>query len=314
MPNGHRYRRRSISGALLLITLGLIFLYANLRPDFDPWSVLSRYWPLLLIFWGIGRIVDYFVFERVDAQGNVVRPGHSGEIFGVLVLIVLLFLAFGHTRLGGKMLHEEMHVDRGDATAVDVSIGLSAGELKVSGGASPDKLMEGNFDYRQPEGKPEVNYHSSAKEGTLSISQGETKLTTHWGTASNKWDIHLNDDVPSNLKIEMGAGTGDLHLAGMNLGRLQLELGAGRLDADLTGAWKRNVDVDIEGGVGSASIRLPTAIGVTVHASGGIGSVDAGGLTEHGDEYVNDAYGKSNVTMHVTVEGGVGHIRLISPE
>jgi hypothetical protein len=67
---------------------------------------------------------------------------------------------------------------------------------------------------------------------------------------------------------------------------------------------------DIEGGVGEAQIRLPKNVGVIVEASGGIGSVDAHGLKRQGDRYVNDAYGKSAATIHLKVEGGVGHIGL----
>jgi hypothetical protein len=312
MANGLPRRRRSITGALILITLGLILLYANLRPDFDPFSMLWRYWPLLLIFWGIGRIVDYFVFERPDAQGQVTRSGHSGEFFGVLILIVLIVIAFNHSHLGGKMIHEQHYVDRGSSSSVSVSVELSAGELAISGGAAPDKLLEGDFNYREREGRPEVEYSSTGKEGRLSITQGETRIHTHWGTGGNKWDLRLNKEVLSDLKVEVGAGRGDLHLAGMNLGHVDLEMGAGRVDADLTGDWKRDVEVNIQGGVGSAMIRLPKSIGVEVHASGGIGSIDTSGMTHKNDEYVNDAYGKSPITMHVTVEGGVGHIRLVS--
>jgi hypothetical protein len=312
MPDGYPRRRRSITGALILITLGLIFLYANLRPEFDPWSILARYWPLLLIFWGIGRIVDYFVFERVDAQGNVVRPGHSGEVFGILVLIVLVVLAMNHSRLGGKMIHVEHHVDRGAASSMNVSVELSAGDLDISGGAAPDKLLEGDFNYREHEGAPEVNYSSTGKEGSVTIRQGDGQFHTHWGTGGNQWTVRLNKDVASDLKVEMGAGKSELHLAGMNLGHVDLEMGAGRVEADLTGDWKRNVEVSIEGGVGSATIRLPKNIGVEVHASGGIGAVDTNGLRHENDDYVNDQFGKSPVTMRISVEGGVGHSRLVS--
>lgn len=311
MANGIR-RRRSITGALVLIAIGVIALYANLRPDFDPWGVIWRYWPLLLIFWGIGRIVDYFVFERVDAQGYVVRQGHGGEVFGIIVLIVLVVLAMNHSRLGGRMLHVQHDVERGEAESVKVDVELSAGNVNISGTASPEKLMEGSFDYREHEGAPEVNYNTSGKEGSLSITQGEGSLHTHWGTGGNKWQIRLNKDVPQDLKVEVGAGRGELNLAGMNLSHLNLEMGAGTVEADLSGEWKHNVDVDIEGGVGSAKIRLPRDIGVEVHASGGIGSVSTNGLQREGDEYVNDLYGKSPITMRVTVEGGVGNIRLVT--
>ena len=42
-------RRGSVGGALVLIAVGLVFLYLNLRPDVDVWSVISRWWPLILI-------------------------------------------------------------------------------------------------------------------------------------------------------------------------------------------------------------------------------------------------------------------------
>jgi hypothetical protein len=46
----------------------------------------------------------------------------------------------------------------------------------------------------------------------------------------------------------------------------------------------------------------------TVH--GGLGSVDVRGLTKDDDRYVNTAYGKSPQTLRLTVEGGIGHIKL----
>ena len=48
-----------------------------------------------------------------------------------------------------------------------------------------------------------------------------------------------------------------------------------------------------------------------MNAQGGIGSVSAHGLKKDGDAYVNDAYGKSPVTIDMTIHGGVGSINLI---
>ena len=79
---------------------------------------------------------------------------------------------------------------------------------------------------------------------------------------------------------------------------------------DLTGPRTANLDVDIEGGVGSGTIRLPKDVGVRAHASGGIGSIFTDGLTRDGDAYVNDAYGKSAITVNVEVHGGIGQINL----
>ena len=47
-------RRSSLVGAVLLVALGLFF-YSNFRPGLDPWPLLSRYWPVLLIFLGLEK-------------------------------------------------------------------------------------------------------------------------------------------------------------------------------------------------------------------------------------------------------------------
>jgi hypothetical protein len=62
--------------------------------------------------------------------------------------------------------------------------------------------------------------------------------------------------------------------------------------------------------VGRATIRLPRDVGVHVVARGGIGAINASGFQKQGDAYVNDAYGKSPVTLQIEVEGGVGEINL----
>jgi len=56
---------------------------------------------------------------------------------------------------------------------------------------------------------------------------------------------------------------------------------------------------------------LPRQVGVVVRASGGIGSVSAHGFRHDGDEYTNEAYGKSAASIHLKVEGGIGQINLV---
>ena len=59
-----------------------------------------------------------------------------------------------------------------------------------------------------------------------------------------------------------------------------------------------------------ATIRLPRDVGVVATVHGGLGSIDTHGLKEEDGQYVNDAYGKSPTTIHLSVNGGIGSIRL----
>ncbi|PYT62246.1 MAG: hypothetical protein DMG35_08020, partial [Acidobacteria bacterium] len=57
-------RRVSLVLPIILITIGVLFLLHNWRPAFDPWSVLADYWPLILVFVGLGMVWDNFQRSR----------------------------------------------------------------------------------------------------------------------------------------------------------------------------------------------------------------------------------------------------------
>jgi len=303
MSKDTNYRRGSSVGALILIVLGVLFLYANLR-GLDPWPLVSRWWPLLLILLGLGKLWDHFR-QRSDPDA----AGATGLTGGAIaVLILLLFFGVALSRGVGtrRNVHEVESVERRGAESVRVQIEMGAGELKVAGGAT--KLLEAAFDYSGAEGKPKVAYDVTGNQGQLTVTQSGGRV--HIGRTHNNWDVRLANDVPLELKIEMGAGQGTLRLGGLLLTKLNVEMGAGQATVDLTGDWKKDLDANIEGGVGSATIRLPRNVGVRVHATGGIGSINARGLRREADAYVNEAYGKSAVTLRLNIEGGVGEINL----
>lgn len=301
------YRRRSIVVPLLLVAIGVLLLYTNLRPGLDPWPLVSRWWPLLLIFLGLGKLWDFY---RLRSQPEWADSTWltGGEIAVIILLVLLVGVAL--SRKGGtpREVHQVEAVERQGAESVRIQIEMGAGELTVAGGAN--KLLEADFRYSEAEGKPKVKvaYDVSGKQGRLAISQSSTGIQL--GRAHNDWNMRLANDVPMELRIEMGAGQGDLRLGGLLLTKLDVEMGAGQATVDLTGDWKEDLDARIEGGVGTATIRLPKNVGVRVHAEGAIGSINVRRLEREGDVYVNSAYGKSPVTLRLNIEGGVGTINL----
>lgn len=308
-------RRGSVVGPVLFICIGVLFLIAELRPSFDPWPILWTYWPLLLIFVGLGKMYDYWQRrEHPDAP----RGGTGiGTLVGLIVFMVLFIglatrgsVRAGHFRTGKgyAMQHLSRSVDRQDAKTVHATIEMGAGELNLSGGSS--HLLEADFDYRTVAGPPSVDYAVRKSTGELNISQNEDNQYRFHTTSDNRWTLHLANDVPLDVRVDMGAGRGNLRLRDIAVTRLSLNMGAGQVDLDLTGDRKSDLTADVEGGVGTADIRLPRNIGVIVNASGGIGTIDAQGLHHDGDQYTNDAYGKTPVTIHLRVEGGVGRISL----
>ena len=208
----------------------------------------------------------------------------------------------------GKMQHESKSVDPKNAQTARTQLKMGAGELNLTGGA--DQLMEGDFSYNVAEWKPEVSYDVSGDEGELVVRQGGSEGSDLTGEARNEWDIRLNDELPTDLVVQMGAGESDLDLDSLTLTGLKLQMGAGKTTVDLTGDYAQGFDASIQGGVGEATVLLPSEVGVKAKAQGGLGKINAVGLERVGDAYVNDAYGESDVTLNVNVQGGVGEINL----
>src|SRR5215470_11368929 len=79
---------RSFAGPLVLIVIGVFFLLANLGviewQNFGYW--FSHYWPVLLILWGIVKLLEY---------QQATRSGYRAQGIGAggVVLIVFLVLA-----------------------------------------------------------------------------------------------------------------------------------------------------------------------------------------------------------------------------
>jgi N-terminal domain of toast_rack, DUF2154 len=310
MPGDSNPRRVSLVLPIILITVGVLFLVRNWRPGFEPLAILLDYWPLILVFVGLGMIYDHFQRSR---SPNAPRGIYVGSTVGILafvvVLVALLWQGRGYARRHGFHMdakHTTQAVDLQGAKSVRAQLQISAGELTISGD-SPHAL-DADFRFTDSYGEPRVNYYITDGVGEITIAQDSHPV--HFGNSRNEWNLRFSNTLPLGLRVEMGAGQGNLDFRHVPLTRLDLHVGAGEANVDLSGDRKTDLTADIEGGVGQANIRLPKRIGVIAQASGVIGSVRTYGLKQDGDSYTNEAYGKSPATIHLKVTGGIGEIVL----
>ena len=307
MPDNDGMRSRSIVFPIILILVGGVFLYRNWHPAFSPWPIFKTYWPLILVFVGLGKMWDAFQGARQSPRPGVAIGSTIGVLLFVIVIVVLLWRGHGFADRRERYLDHISEIrDLDGATALNAVIEMPAGELNLSGGTS--HAVESDFDYSAAWARPHVEYRVSSGTGDLNISQDNHGPAL--GPEDNTWWLHLNNHLPVDLQIKMGAGQGNLKLRDVDLKQLRIEMGAGQVNLDLSGNRTADLDVSIHGGVGQAVIRLPKNIGVAVNANGGIGAVTTHGLRKEGGQYVNDAYGKSPHTLKVEAAGGIGNIDL----
>lgn len=197
-----------------------------------------------------------------------------------------------------------IHLD--NAESVSVNLKMGAGELHVDGGSA--NLLDASFRFNNPAWEPRVDYRRDGARGTLDVQQGSG--STSFGRNENTWDMHLNNSVPMDVAVDMGAGEATVTLGSATLEGLTIKQGAGEVTLDLRGTPKRSYDVRFNGGVGAAHIRLPRSVGIVATATHGLGSVNISGLQQQGDTWVNAGHEHDAVVVHLDAKGGVGEIEI----
>jgi hypothetical protein len=74
-------RHRSLTGPLLLLIIGGLFLWRNLHPEVPVFELIAQYWPFVLIGWGLLRLVEVALWREHRVGGFT-----GGEV--VLVILV----------------------------------------------------------------------------------------------------------------------------------------------------------------------------------------------------------------------------------
>jgi hypothetical protein len=94
----HSYRPGTIFWALTLIGVGVIFLWQNFDPSVHPWHLIAKFWPVLIILWGVSKLIAYL---QAQAHPETAPP----PLFsGSEVVMLLLILALG-TIVSKVILH-----------------------------------------------------------------------------------------------------------------------------------------------------------------------------------------------------------------
>jgi putative adhesin/cell wall-active antibiotic response 4TMS protein YvqF len=116
-PPFRRHRRRSFSGPFVLIVIGIVFLLGNLH--LLSWIRLGRwyahYWPVLLILWGVIKLIEYQQSQREGLPS----PGIGvGGIFLVMVLVVSGLIATQAARISWGEIRDNMGIDDSDISDI----------------------------------------------------------------------------------------------------------------------------------------------------------------------------------------------------
>jgi hypothetical protein len=298
---------------------------AQQATSFGNWFYRNRH-GLSLVLTIITDVALLFALYVAFTAGDQVADAIKWTLAAVVILVVIgtasavivsavtsaggLWL-WPSRRVSGKVVTSRQNIEADGATSLRASFELQAGTLRLAGGKA--QVLEATFTYDDTDWRaPKVEYGvDGSGQGMLAVSQGATHRPSY-SQGPNDWTIRVNDEIPTDLTVGIGAGAAYLDLRGLQLSGLSIDSGVGALTVDFGNELKHSLAARVKGGIGSATLRLPENVGVKVQTKVGMGSVRAGNLTwdDRFRAYVNAAYGRSPVTLDISFEGGMGDLKL----
>ena len=294
-------RRPSIIGPLMLITIGVLFLLANMGAlPLSFWEIAARYWPLIFILIGLEIIVGRY------------------SILGGLIVVVLWIAIVGGVLWysmtqpnaliqGGTT--ETISQSLGDikSATIDLNIGFARTDVAALNSDSND-LMRGDFTHANNI-RIDKNYNVSGTEGRLSLSESGANWMFGVGSTSH-WDVKLYPQIPIALRVNGGVGRATLDLSALNISSIKLDAGVGSVV--VTTPKSIATTMKVNGGVGSVSIAIPQDVAARIHINGGLGgaNIDQGRFAKMGDVYQSANYATAENKIDIEVDGGLGSISI----
>ena len=103
-------RPRSLFGPFLLIAVGVLFMLHNLGflKAAPFWQWFGHYWPVLLIIWGLLKLLEHYQAQRQGYQARGI--GGGGVVFLIFLILCGLAVSAGQRVNWGEVGHE-MDID-----------------------------------------------------------------------------------------------------------------------------------------------------------------------------------------------------------
>ncbi|MGB6484045.1 MAG: DUF4097 family beta strand repeat-containing protein [Candidatus Acidiferrales bacterium] len=292
------YRRRSIFGGLILILIGAVLLIHQFHPEIGIGPVFERYWPLLLILWGVALLIDYLFSSHLGGTRAPVVAGSEVALIVVLLVVVagLAGLDWAHRHnsdfgwdWGMDNMFDHPYTWKSDLPAVPakpnapVSIVTDRGDITISATndsqlhVSVDKVARAASEDEAKKNADNVRIEiAPAGDGYLIQSQ----KTNVRGFEDSNVQTDLDILLPAQSAITARTAHGDIKLAGTN-GPVTITSQSGDLDLhDVTG--------DVAATLTHGDAHIDTVKG-NVRLDGNGGEVDVsnvtGDVTMQGDFY-----------------------------
>lgn len=306
---------RHLFWGIILISVGLLFLLANLGVLHFSWLSFWRLWPVIFILWGVSilPIKDIFRFSLL-----------------VLVLIATFVMInrmperspfYWHHQHNGDGWHLNIMDDddtvSGNFRDQNLSVPFDSlslkGILKLEAAAGNFSIDSSTADFLSFSKSGDIgNYElstdneGSRKEISLSMQEDGTYRRMN----KNNVNIRLNEKPSWDMDLDIGAASVVMDLKKYRIDTAEIKAGAASVEMTL-GDLNPLTVLEYNAGASSFTLRIPSASGCQVTSESFLASREFEGFEKKGERlYQTPNFKSSKNKIYVTVKTAVSSIRI----
>jgi hypothetical protein len=296
-------RRPSLIGPLILITIGILFLLANLGYlPLSFWEIAYQFWPLILILIGLEIIIG----RRSIISGLVILVLWFALIAGVLWLSFAGAEMFASPTAVTDPIQQPLGEIK--SATIDLNIGVATASITALGTDTAD-LLKGTWRHS---GATQIikTYDVVGSEGRLALRETGPSSWMPFGLGAARWDLALNPNIPIALRLNGGVGHADLDLAALGIPSLNIDAGVGTIN--VTTPKSGVTTMRVNGGAGNVRVTIPEGVAARIRVDKGIGSVrvDETRFPKSGNGYQSSDFTNAPNKIDLQVDGGVGSVEI----
>ena len=226
---------RSIAGPVVLILIGVLFLLGTMGvlEIHSLGRLFARFWPALLILWGVLKLVEY---EQAKRYGQPVKGIGVGGVFLMLFLIGAGLIATQAARLDWKSIGEHVQIgddeglneifggstfDYSDELTQEIPAGSSLrlnddrGTITVNVAESKTMKVSVRKRVRAEKEQDADDYNRKTKPQVIVGDKVVTLNANTQGAGDKGVTTDMDIYVPMNTALAITSGRGDVTIAGM---------------------------------------------------------------------------------------------------
>jgi hypothetical protein len=275
-------RRRSFAGPFVLIVLGTVCLLGTMHvlSLARLAHLFANYWPVLLILWGVIKLIEY---QRAQREGLRPTGIGAGGIFLIVTIVVCGLIATQLERVNWSGLRDNINIDDSDFNDIfgqsynfndhleqtfpaGASLKIIDTRGAVSVHAADDNKITVVVRKRVgAESQGDADKYDGETKPTIAVIGGLVTINaTAEGAGDHSVEVDLDVSVPRKASVSITSRRGDVNLVGRD--------GAIDIAAQHSDTTVEDVNGDVKVSQEKGSVKIEQVTG-DVHVEGRVNEV-----------------------------------------